>query len=292
MARVNPVLVVGDDGYAGALAGLVASGTHSAPGLVSPDAPDLQDRLAAAGWIIEAAGQDPERKRAVLARCAETGCPIVTSDSSVITRAELIGGLPADFQRRHAVAHFFFPLKHCPLVELVTGSEGTAQLDDEAAAALTVRLSEELGRAVVRLPDSAGFCANRVGLFVLAAAFSRARSSGADRAVIDRLAIPALGLPRSGLFGTADLIGLPTLTALLSSTVQRLPADDPMHGHAPSALAALAQPAAVGPDHGAEVVVAALAHDRDRYMELVAAQNGIGMATLWQVMNKSYGWSR
>jgi hypothetical protein len=45
MARVNPVLVVGDDGYAGALAGLVASGTHSAPGLVSPDAPDLQDRL-------------------------------------------------------------------------------------------------------------------------------------------------------------------------------------------------------------------------------------------------------
>lgn len=289
MARVSPVLVVGDDGYAKALAGFIAD--HGAARLVSPDAPDLQDSLAASRWIIEAAGQDPERKRAVLARCAVTDCPVVTSDSSVIARAELIAGLPADFQQRHAVAHFFFPLKYCPLVELVTGSATAAPMNDEAVAALRSRLSGDLGRAVVHLPDNAGFCANRVGLFTIAAAFSRALGSEADRGAIDRMAIPALGLPRSGLFGTAGLIGFPTLIALLSALMQRVSDDDPLLVHGPVALEALERDDAPGRAGAAEAIVAALACDRNNYMALVAGQNGVDMETLRRIMKQSYGWS-
>lgn len=290
MARVNPVVVVGDDGYAEALASFLAD--REDVRLVSPDAHDLQDSLATAQWIIEAAGQYPERKRAVLARCAATDCPIVTSDSSVLTRAELIAGLPADFQRRHAVAHFFFPLKYCPLVELVTGSETAAPMNDKAVATLQSRLSSDLSRAVVRLPDNAGFCANRVGLFTIAAAFSRALSSKADRGAIDSMAIPALGLSRSGLFGTAGLIGFPTLIALLSALMQRLPADDPLSEHGFIALEALGREDAPGRASAAEAVVAALACDRDNYMALVAGQNDLDMETLRRIMKQSYGWSK
>jgi len=290
MARMNPVVVVGDDGYAEALTGFLAD--RGGVRLVSPDAHDLQDSLATAQWIIEAAGRDPERKRAVLAHCATTVCPVVTSDSSVITRAELIAGLPADFQRRHAVAHFFFPLKYCPLVELVTGSEAAAPMNDKAVAILQSRLSGDLGRAVVRLPDNAGFCANRVGLFTIAVAFSRALSSEADRGAIDSMAIPALGLPRSGLFGTAGLIGFPTLIALLSALMQRLPADDPLSEHGSTALEALGREDAPGRASAAEAVVAALACDRDNYMALVAGQNGLDMETLRRIMTQSYGWSK
>lgn len=289
MARVNPVVVVGDDGYAEALAGFLAD--RGGARLVSPDAHDLQDSLATVQWIVEAAGQDPERKRAVLARCAATDCPVVTSDSSVITRAELIAGLPADFQRRHAVAHFFFPLTYCPLVELVTGSETTAPMNDNAVATLQSRLSGDLGRAVVHLPDNAGFCANRVGLFTIAAAFSRALGSEADRGAIDSMAIPALGLPRSGLFGTADLIGVPTLIALLWALMQRLPADDPLSEHGAAALEALGRDDSPRRANAAEAVVAALACDRDSYMALVAGQNGLDIETLRRIMKQSYGWS-
>lgn len=289
MARMSPVLVVGDDGYAEALAGFVVRAGGAAR-LISPDAPDLADGLAMAGWVIEAAGQDPGRKRGVLARCAETDCPTVTSDSSVVTRAELIDGLPAHFQRRHAVAHFFFPLKHCPLLELVTRSAGAAPMDGETAATLRARLSQELGRAVVDMPDRAGFCANRVGLYTIAAAFARAMKQGADRAAIDRLAVPALGLPRSGLFGTAGLIGLPVLAALLRALILRLPAGDPLHEHGPAALAALETDKAGGDDAAAEAIVAALARDRDGYMALVAGEAGIDIETLWRIMRQSYGW--
>lgn len=312
---MKPVVVVGDDGYARAIADFVTAVAARPSLLLSPDDPGLRRRMAAAEWIVEAAGQDPARKRMVLAHGASSGDAIVTSDASVITRAELIAGLPPDFQRRHAVAHFFFPLKHCRLVELVTASAGSRPMDAERVAVLQGWLSAGLGRSVFRLPDYPGFCANRLGLFMIAAALSRAGETGADCAAIDRLAIPALGLARSGLFGTADLIGLPTLAALLSALAQRLPPDDPLQRHGPSALAALGQveaagvgrlidrdrtagrgfrfaggPGAAEADARPETVIAALARDRDRYAALVAGQNGIGAEALGGIMRQSYGW--
>jgi 3-hydroxyacyl-CoA dehydrogenase len=284
-------VVVGDDMYAEALTRFLAGNGNGETVLVSPHSSDLLEILESAGWVIEAAGQDLELKRRVLASCEVANCPIVTSDSSIIPRAELISGFSAAFQRRHAVTHFFFPLKHCTLVELVATSGGSIPMSEEIAQVVVGCLTSAYGRKVVEVSDSPGFCANRVGLFTIAAALCLAHQTGTDRSAIDKAAIPTLGLPRSGLFNTAELIGLSTLNALLSALAQRLPEGDALHDYASVAIEAIGQPSPASvPNCAPEDIVVILADIRDRYMQAVAVQNSLDMTTLREIMKQSYGW--
>lgn len=316
-APTGPVLVLGDDVFASAIREFLAASAVVDPVLIAPEAADLEERAATAGWIVEAAGPSSGRKRAVLARCASAGRALVTSDSSVVSRAELIAGLPAEFQARHAVAHFFFPLKHCRLVEVVTSSAGCRPLDDALATALDERLSRDLGRVTVSLPDCAGFCANRLGLHLVASALARIGATGGNCAVMDDLAISRLGLSRAGIFGIVDHVGVATVAGLMRDLRDRLPPDDPFTAVAGPALSVLSalreagverlvdrerrpdrsfrfpgEETASGAEDPAEALIGALELDRGRYADLLMRQNGIGPQALARIMAGGYGWSR
>lgn len=310
MARMKSVLIVGDDRFANQLFDMVVRGFPTdAVSRIEPEDPQLPERLGQADWVIEIAGQQIERKQAVLRSCAEFAQGLVSSDSSVATRHELLRGLPAAFGRRYAISHFFFPLSHCPLVEVVVGSASDQPLAAVLRDALLDSLGVRLGRSVMELSDTPGFVANRLGLFLIASAISRSSGQAIEPIAIDRAAARALGLPRPALFGTADLIGHPTLIDLLIGLSERLPATDALQSAAPAAIARLKDIEATGnarfierqPGRETETsepgdrnlvdLVAALASDRDRYVEGMCRECGISAEVAAQAMRRSYGWT-
>lgn len=310
MAEMKSVLIVGDDRFANQLFDTVARGFPTdAVGLTAPEDPQLPERLGQADWVIEIAGQHIERKQAVLRACAEFAPGLVSSDSSVATRHELLRDLPAAFGKRYAISHFFFPLSHCPLVEVVVGSASDQPLVAGLRDMLLDSLGGRLGRSVMELPDTPGFVANRLGLFLIASAINRSSAQAIDPNAIDRAAARSLGLPRPALFGTADLIGHPVLIDLLIGLSERLPTADALQSAAPAAIARLkdieatgnarfidrqlgreAETAAVDDQHVADLVVA-LASDRDRYVERMCSECRISPEITALAMRRSYGWT-
>lgn len=238
---MNTGLIIGDSGYARQLLAHLGPvfGDGSRLMQLAPMAPGLDRAITQADWIIEMTGTDLRLKREVLHRCAATGAATVTSDSSVHSRAALLQDLPTAFHPRFAVAHFFFPLRHCRLVELVVEAPGTLACTPGRSAALATLLTGQLSREVVRVTDGPAFAANRLAFFVIAQLIVLASMHGLNCAQLDR-ALAGVGLSKLGVFALADVIGHAELAALLAATGTQLAPDDPLPSLA-SAAAALLQ---------------------------------------------------
>ncbi len=265
----------------------------------------LDRAIGRARWIIEMTGCDPVVKRATLRRCAALGDATVTSDSSVHRRAGLLRDLSHDFHQRFAVAHFFFPLRHCPVVELITEAAATAPCDPARVAVLTGLLTNELSREVIPLADGPGFLANRLAFFMLAMLIGEASERQVNCAQLDTL-LHRIGLSRLGAFALADAIGHAQLADLLQELGVELPADDPFQRFRANAVAVLqatagapfvdratrtaklfgalqSDTAALDPAH----VVATMLSYRRR----IEDDLGLASATSARIMALSYGWS-
>src|SRR4029077_14135862 len=86
-----------------------------------------------------------------------------------------------------------------------------------------------LGKSVIRCKDSPGFIANRLGVYwlqvgVIEAIDLRLTVEEAD-AVIGR----QVGIPKTGVFGLIDLVGLDLMPHINASLEQGLPPQDPFH---------------------------------------------------------------
>lgn len=276
---------------------------------VSLDGAALSELLREADWVIEATGQSLEKKQTILRLCSELTSGLVTSDSSIIPRQELLSGLPSTFAKRYAVTHFFLPLSHCPLVELIANSGIGQPLTPEFHRILMDVLSNRLGRTVVEVSDKPGFIANRLGLFLIANALSLSAANNVKPIAIDRAAIGSLGLPRTALFGTGDLIGHSTLIDLLLALSERLSGSDPLRMITPRAVARLEDVRSTGrekfidrsaaktyksteeDEKGAVELVKNLRLDRDRYLQQIYEENEISPTLAASIMRKSYGWN-
>ncbi|AVP87135.1 3-hydroxyacyl-CoA dehydrogenase [Candidatus Phycorickettsia trachydisci] len=120
------------------------------------------------------------------------------------------------------ILHFFNPVRYLSLVELVTDSDVPKSKVDKITAFLT----HALGRDVVPCNDSPGFIANRVGCFFLEAALQKAIKSKLNLSKLDLIAHKLLGMPRTGIFGLYDLIGLDVMHLIGASLTKFLPKDD------------------------------------------------------------------
>lgn len=183
--------------------------------------------LAAADWVVDVAGPDVEkqcRSLSEIARLSGADC-IVTADSSVATRRELVAELPADFARRFTITHFFVPTKYMDLVEQIIAPDLPNAFNDDVQEFLT----DALGRTVIKTNDMPGFVANRIGLFVLVRVMTEACRHRWPIDVTDSVISKELHLPRSGAFGLADLIGHSVLIELADQLIARLPRNDIWH---------------------------------------------------------------
>jgi 3-hydroxyacyl-CoA dehydrogenase len=206
------------------------------PGLLHPDylqrihAGNIEDdlhRLAGADWITEAVVERLQVKRDLYRAIDAVRKPgsIVSSNTSTIPIALLVEGMPESFRRDFAITHFFNPVRFMRLLELVRGDDTQPEVIDCLA-----RFNEErMGKGIVVCRDTPGFLANRVGVFAIQTALHAALRLGLKPEEADAIFGRPMGVPKTGVFGLYDLIGIDLMSDVASSLVGILPPDDAFH---------------------------------------------------------------
>ena len=196
--------------------------------LVTPgNLEDHLERLAEVDWIVEAVIEKLEIKRALYARLEEVRKPgaVVSSNTSTLPLAKLTEGLPESLRRDFLITHFFNPPRYMRLLEVVAGPDTRR----EALERISDFADHRLGKSVVRCKDTPGFIANRIGSFWLQAAFCEAFEAALPVEEADLVLGRPLGIPKTGVFGLADLVGIDLLPHVAASLRAALPASDPFH---------------------------------------------------------------
>jgi 3-hydroxyacyl-CoA dehydrogenase len=183
--------------------------------------------IAECDWIIEAIIEQLDAKRALYARIERARRPgsIVSSNTSTIRLAALLQGMPDSLTRDFLITHFFNPPRYLRLVEVVTGPATSPA----AVESIERFLDYSLGKTVVRCKDTPGFIANRIGIYSLQCAVAKAIELGLTVEEADAIMGPAIGAPKTGVFGLLDLTGIDLMPHVLASMTAALPAGDPLH---------------------------------------------------------------
>ena len=196
--------------------------------LITPgNTEDHLDLLGECHWIVEAVIEDADIKRALYRRIDEVRKPasIVSSNTSTIPLGVLTDGMPATLRRDFLITHFFNPPRHMRLLEIVAGPE------TRAAAVDAVRgfCDRRLGKHVVACNDTPGFIANRIGTYWLQCAVIEAIDGGITVEEADAVIGRPMGIPRTGVFGLIDLVGLDLMPHVLNGLAGALPETDAFH---------------------------------------------------------------
>lgn len=193
--------------------------------LVTPgNLEDDLERIAGCDWIVEAVVEDLEVKRALYRRieAVRKADSIVSSNTSTLPLTLLTEGLPDRFARDFLVTHFFNPPRYMALLELVAGERTRPEAVEEIAAFG----DRVLGKGIVRCHDTPGFVANRIGTFWLQCAVVETLERGLTIEEADAVMGRPLGMPKTGVFGLLDLVGLDLMPKVDASLAQTLPQDD------------------------------------------------------------------
>ncbi|NDF12643.1 MAG: 3-hydroxyacyl-CoA dehydrogenase/enoyl-CoA hydratase family protein [Proteobacteria bacterium] len=193
--------------------------------LVTPG--NLEDDIAKikeVDWVIEAVIEKLEIKKDVYRKInihRKEGA-IVSSNTSTIPLANLVEGMPADFQRNFVITHFFNPPRYMRLLELVT----SAQTNSDTQKCIRHFCDVHLGKGVVDCKDTPGFIANRIGCFWLEIGLLEAMRLNVTVEEADAVMGKPMGIPKTGVFGLMDMIGIDLLPLIAKEMSDHLPKDD------------------------------------------------------------------
>jgi 3-hydroxyacyl-CoA dehydrogenase len=212
---------------------LAALPKRSPPPLVSAAAArlirpgSLEDDLelaAGADWIVEAIVEDAAAKRSLYARLDEVRArgSVVSSNTSTIPLRSLLEDAPAGLMDDLLITHFFNPPRYMRLLEIVPG-HARADAVDAVERVCDLRL----GKTVIRCNDTPGFVANRLGVYWIGTAIGEALARGLTVEEADAVMGAPVGIPRTGVFGLMDVVGLGLHEQVNASFDRLLPADDP-----------------------------------------------------------------
>lgn len=184
-------------------------------------------RIAECDWIIEAVVERLDIKQALYRKIEAHRRPgtAISSNTSTIPLADLIGGLPDSLAHDFLITHFFNPPRYMRLLEIVS----SPRTDAELVARISDYCDRRLGKNVVRAHDTPGFISNRIGAYWLQKAVVEAMDAGLSVEEADAAMGRSLGIPRTGVFGLIDLIGLDLMPHINASMKASLSADDPFH---------------------------------------------------------------
>jgi len=185
------------------------------------------DLLADVDWIIEAVVERLDIKKDLYHRLDQTisdQC-IVTSNTSTIPISLLVEDMPESFQQRFAITHYFNPVRYMRLLELVRGEK----TGDDVMARLADFNDRVMGKGVVQCGDTPGFLGNRIGVFALQVGIDEAIKTGIPIEHADALMGRPMGIPKTGVFGLYDLIGIDLMADVVRSLRSILPEGDAFH---------------------------------------------------------------
>jgi len=88
---------------------------------------------------------------------------------------------------------------------------------------------EELGKGAIICNDTPGFLGNRVGVYAMQIAMTEAFKMKLTIEEADAIFGRPMGIPKTGVFGLYDLIGIDLMADVLKSFIKELPQSDPFH---------------------------------------------------------------
>jgi 3-hydroxyacyl-CoA dehydrogenase len=182
-------------------------------------------KVAECDWVVEAIIERLDIKQDLYAKLEKvrTEGTAVSSNTSTIPLAQLTEGRSDAFKRDFLITHFFNPPRYMRLIEIVAGPHS----DPATVAKVTEFVDRKLGKTPVDAEDSPGFIANRIGTFWIQAAVNAAIDMGVTVEEADAIGGKPMGVPKTGIFGLIDLIGLDLMPYLQKSLTGTLPKDDP-----------------------------------------------------------------
>ncbi len=184
--------------------------------------------LSDCDWIIEVVLEDIKVKHTTYQKIESVRKKgsIISSNTSTIPLNKLIEGQSAAFAADFLITHFFNPPRYMRLLELVTGKSTRKDAINLVRDFCDIRL----GKGVVNCHDTPGFIANRIGTFWIQAGINEAVSSGITIEAADAILSKPVGIPKTGIFGLVDLVGIDLMPHLAKSLLSTLPENDAYRG--------------------------------------------------------------
>lgn len=191
---------------------------------------DHMDLLADCDWIIEAIIERLDLKQTLYKKidAVRRADAVVSSNTSTIPLHDLVAGLPAGFAEQFMITHFFNPPRYMRLLEVASGSQTKPAVVQKVSQFCDLKL----GKGVVGCKDSPGFIANRIGIYWIQTAILEAMNLGLTVEEADAVVGKPMGIPKTGVFGLSDLVGIDLMPHLMESLKRTLPAEDVFHAKA------------------------------------------------------------
>ncbi len=181
-------------------------------------------RLSEVDWIAEAIVERIDVKRSLYEKIdahRSANC-LLSSNTSTLPLELLTEGMSDALKKDFCITHFFNPVRYMRLLEIVAGPKTRPQV----IQVLTDFCDRQLGKGVVNCRDTPGFLGNRVGVFALQAGIIEAAAQGLSVEEADAIMGRPMGIPKTGVFGLYDLIGIDLMLDVVKSLQIPLPKND------------------------------------------------------------------
>ena len=185
------------------------------------------DVVKEADWIVEAVVERIDIKHQIyekIFKVRKEGA-IVSSNTSSIPIKVLSEHLTDTEKKDFCITHFFNPVRYMGLLEIVKNENN----DLEKINQLKEFCEIELGKGAIVCNDTPGFLGNRVGVYAMQIAMTEAFKMKLSVEEADAIFGRPMGIPKTGVFGLYDLIGIDLMADVLKSFIKELPETDEFH---------------------------------------------------------------
>jgi len=182
------------------------------------------DKLADCDWICEVVVENLDIKRKLFERIdgVRSANSIISSNTSGIPLAQISEGRSDSFKKHFMGTHFFNPVRYMHLLELIPD----ATTDKEVLDFMAWFGEVVLGKGIVWAKDTPNFIGNRIGIQGIGKVMQAIADGKISVSQADALFGPAMGRPRTAIFGTADLVGLDTMVHVADNSYNLCPEDE------------------------------------------------------------------
>ncbi len=182
------------------------------------------DTVKDADWIVEAVVERIDIKHDIYSKIFKErkDGAIVSSNTSSIPIKVLSEKLSQNEKKDFCITHFFNPVRYMGLLEIVKNENNNL----DKINALKLFCEKELGKGAIICNDTPGFLGNRIGVYAMQVAMTEAINSKLSIEEADAVFGRPMGIPKTGVFGLYDLIGIDLMVDVLKSFKKELPDND------------------------------------------------------------------
>ncbi len=188
---------------------------------------DNFDTVKDADWVVEAVVERIDIKHQIyekIFKVRKDGA-IVSSNTSSIPIKILSENLTNIEKKDFCITHFFNPVRYMGLLEIVKNENNDLNKINQLKKFCEV----ELGKGAIICNDTPGFLGNRVGVYAMQVAMTEAFKMKLSIEEADAIFGRPMGIPKTGVFGLYDLIGIDLMADVLKSFIKELPKSDEFH---------------------------------------------------------------